>query len=108
MLKKDFKTILMGKHHDEYTKIELINGDVCLDTYICNFKFFMNELRRMENGVTHMPIYTVDEDKMTFWMSAKQFFNSGIVRFTFGKKGSLVFTQVSRKLIIRIEEGEGK
>ena len=108
MLKKDFRTILLGRHSDEYTKAELIAGDKCVDTYIHNFHFFMRELARMEHGISHVPIYTVDDDKMTYWMTAKQFYNSGIVRITFGTKGSIVFSQTTNKLILRIEQGEGK
>ena len=108
MLKKDFLTILRGRISDNYTKVELISGDKCIDTYLHNFNFFMRELLRMVHGVSHIPIYTVDDDKMTYWMTAKQFYNSGIVRITFGTKGSIVFSQTTNKLILRIEQGEGK
>ena len=108
MLKKDFRTILLGRHSDEYTKVELISGDKCVDTYLHNFYMFMRELARMENGMRHIPIYTVDEDKMTFWMTCNTFYNSGIIRITFGNKGTLIFTQTTNKLILRIEQGENK
>lgn len=108
MLNKDFTTILKSRYYDEYTKVELISGDKCMDTYLHNFQFFMKELLRMKNGFSHVPIYTVEEDRSCYWMTAKQFYNSGIVRITFGTKGSIVFSQTTNKLILRIEQGEGK
>lgn len=108
MLKKDFRTILMGRHNDEYTKVELLAGDPCIDTYLHNFNFFMRELRRLENGVSHIPICTVDDDKMTYWMTANRFYTNGIIRITFGNKGTIVFSQTANKLILRIEQGDEK
>lgn len=108
MLIKDFKTILHSRYFDEYTKVELLSGDRCIDTFLHNFKMFMTELRRMDYGERHCDIHKFEEDNSCYYMNVPAMYTSGIIRITFGTKGSIVFSQGTKQLIIRIETGRGK
>ena len=106
MLQKDFFTLVDGKHYDEIISAEIINGDKNLETFIYNFKYFMNEIRRARQSLVH-DAYSWDwnDGCGRFTMTSnKKFYTQGTMRIKF-VKGTITFSQVSDKLFIIVTKG---
>lgn len=106
MLQKDFFTLVDGKHYDEIISAEILNGDKNLETFIYNFKYFMNEIRRARQGIEHDAYsWNWDEGGRFTMTSKKRFYTQGTMRVKF-VKGTITFSQVSDKLFIIVTNGK--
>ena len=108
MTQKDFFRLVDDGTWYRYTSVQLLQGVPCIETYLHNFEFFMNEIKRSRRkGYRHIPFTYSFDGIMEYRMKAWYFFTQGSIKIIF-PEGTIIYSQVNNEAIMTILRSDEK